>query len=162
MVSKRWQRSNLVITHLGLAVGATFPLYIFEQDIDSWRKILIVILGLSILIPFIRKLHHRYAKTFIRVYRCDYEQAAKVIQRLLNAQRLAFAKQTYEDRIVFVIRSGNMQLLVDDFVLNMPIDDHLKPEIATKLTLQPETDENADQMEHLRQIVDETFAKYGW
>ena len=162
MVSKRWQRINLNVAHVGLAFGTVLPLYIFEQDMAYSTKFMLIALGYAILIPSILQLHNRYANQFVRVYRCDYEQAARAIQRLLNTEHLAFAKQTYDERIVFQIHTGNMQLVVDDFMLNMPIDDHLTPEIATKLTLQPETTENAAQMHNLRLAIDAAFTKYGW
>ena len=162
MVSKRWQRVNLITAHIGLAIGVTLPLYILEQDIDNGSKLMFIALGYLILVPSILQLHRRYANKFVRVYRCDYEMAARAIQRLLNTQRLAFAKQTYQERVVFQIRSGEMQLHVDAFMLNMPIDDHLTPEVATKLTLHPETTDNADQMRSLRLEIDEAFANFGW
>jgi hypothetical protein len=120
------------------------------------------VLGYLILFPLFRWLHRRYATTFVKVYRCDYEVAARIVQRLLNAQRLPFAKRTLSEQIVFKIRTGNMQLAVTEFMLNMPLDDHLKAEVATKLTLRPETGDNAAQMQHLRAALDEAFAFQGW
>lgn len=162
MVSKRWQRTQRLIAHIGLALGAALPLYFFETDYANWLKLTIVALGYLILFPLILWLHRRYATTFVKIYPCDYEMAARIVQRMLNAQRLPFSKQSNIEQIVFQIRSGKMKLAVDAFMLNMPIDDHLTPQVATKLTLQPETADNVEQMQRLRSALDEAFAKLEW
>ena len=85
-----------------------------------------------------------------------------MVQRALNAERLPFTKRSGDEQIVFQIRPGKMQLVVDEFMLNMPLDEHLTPEVAAKLTLLPETSDNAAQMQRLRLLLDEAFAVQGW
>ncbi len=162
MVSKRWQRTQTFIIHLGLAVCVAYPLYLFELNYPNWLKLTTVALGYSILIPLFRWLHKRYARTFVKVFRCDFEVAARIVQRALNAERLPFTKRNGHEQIVFQIRTGDIQLVVDDYLLNLPVDHHLLPEVATKITLHPETAANAQQMQRLRLSLDEAFAVQGW
>ncbi|MGB1252778.1 MAG: hypothetical protein ACPG8W_19345 [Candidatus Promineifilaceae bacterium] len=162
MVSKRWQRTQTVIAHIGLALGAAMPLYLFELQYENWIKVVGMLLGYLILIPLFRWLHRKYAKTFVKVFRCDYEAAARVVQRALNADRLPFTKRSGDEQIVFQIRPGKMKLVIDAFTLNMPLDSHLIPEVAAKLTLEPETADNAEQMAALRLLLDKAFAVQGW
>ncbi len=162
MVSKHWQRTQTLIMHAGLAVGVAFPLSLFELDYPNWLKLAVVAFGYLLIIPTFHWLHRRYAKTFVKVFRCDFEVAARIVQRALNAQRLPFTKRNGGEQIVFQIRPGNIRLVVDEFMLNMPIDHHLTPEVAAKLTLHPETPDNAEQMRQLRLSLDEAFAVQGW
>ena len=162
MVSKRWQRTERLVAHGSLAAVAALPLFLFELPYDTAVKWALTLAGYLILIPLFRWLHRKYATTFVKVFRCDHEVATRIIQRALNAQRLPFTKLRGDDQYVFQIRPGKMQLTVDAYVLNLMIDDHLKPETATKLTLKPETTENAEQMGRLRQSLDEAFAVQGW
>lgn len=162
MVSKRWQRTQNLILHIALAILVGFPIFLFEFNYPNWVKVTITALGYLILIPFFRWLHRKYAKTFIKVFRCDFEVAARIVQRALNAERLPFTKRNNGDHVVFQIRPGKIELVVADFLLNMPIDDHLIPEVAAKITLHPETSENAMQMQKIRLSLDAVFAMQGW
>lgn len=151
-----------MILHTALAAGAALPLFLFEMELTNGMKLAITALGYMILIPLFRWLYRKYATTFVKVFRCDYEVAARVVQRALNAERLPFTKRSGDEQVIFQIRPGKMKLVVDAFMLNMPLDSHLTPEVATKLTLQPETAENAEQMQHLRLSLDKAFAVQGW
>lgn len=162
MVSKRWQRTQMFIAHLGLVLGASIPFFVLETTFSTAIKIGLIVLGYVILIPLIRYLHGRYANKFVKVFLCDYENAARIVQRALNAHRIPFTKRTGDNEIVFQIRTGKMQLEVAAFALNLMFDDNLNEQVAAMLTLQPETSENAKQMQRLRTSLDEAFAVQGW
>lgn len=83
--------------------------------------------------------------------------AGRIIQRALNANNIPFTKQSEKNQIVFKLRQGGIKLEVDEFPLNMMVDDHLKTKIATKLTLKPETADNAIQLRDLRASLDQAF-----
>ena len=90
-----------MILHTALAAGAALPLFLFEMELTNGMKIAITVLGYVILIPLFRWLYRKYATTFVKVFRCDYEAAARVVQRALNAERLPFTKRRGDDQIVF-------------------------------------------------------------
>ena len=162
MVSKRWQRSQTYIAHAALAVGAALPFGLLETELNGGIKLLGVVVGYLIVIPFFRWLHRRYATTFVKVFKCDYEVAGRIIQRTLNAQRLPFTKRTEDEQIVFRIRPSQIQLTIDPFSLNLMVDDYLDTEVATLLTLENETAENKSQMQALRSMLDDAFTVQGW
>lgn len=162
MNGRTWQRTQNLIAHVALILGAALPFYFFQVEIPTVQKIAIITIGYIILIPTIRYLHRKFAKTFVRVVNCEYDVAARVVQRTLNAQRMPFTKSNGDERIIFQIRSGNMQLAVDTFPLNMMYDDNLTTQIASKLTLQPLTMENQALMHTLRSELDQAFQHQGY
>lgn len=163
MTSNRWQRTQTIILHIALAFAVALPLFIFEMPLIIWAKCGIIFVGYAIIIPFFRWLHRKYAVTFIKVFKRDYLVSARIVQRTLNRNNLPFTKRTVvndqgDEEIVFDIRRGKMRLVVADFMLNLMVDDHLKPEIGTMLKLDRETNENAADMRRLRVLLDEAFA----
>ncbi len=162
MVSKRWQRTQSIVLHINLALGAALPFYLFETTLPSSQKILIIAIGYLVLIPCMRWLHRRFANTFIKVFQCEHDVAARIVQRSLNADRVPFTKRSGDEQVIFHIRQGDFHLSVDTFPLNLMVDSHLETKPATKLTLHPETAENAALMLKLRGNLDTAFAAQGW
>ncbi len=159
MVSKRWQRAHAIIAHAGLAAGAGMPIALLETGYAPSLKLLLIVGGYMLIVPLFTWLHRRYATTFIKVFPYDHKVAARIVQRALNDQRLPFTKRTVDDEnIVFHVRPGDMELVVETFLLNLMVDDHLLPEIASKLTLSTETSKNKTQMAQFRTMLDEAFA----
>ena len=162
MVSNRWQRTQTWILHATLVLVAALPLFLFELPLSNLEKVAYTLIGYAVIFPVARKLHRRYATKFLRVFRCEYATAARIIQRTLNANRMPFTRRSGDDQITFQIRTGQMQLVVSEFPLNMLLDEHLKTEVAALCTLQHETNENASQMQQLRTILDDAFAQQGF
>lgn len=160
MVSKQWQRSQTYIAHAGLVVVAAPPFAFLETSLTFTQIIGWTLVAYAILFPLIWLLHRRYASTFVKVFRCDYEMAARIVQRALNAERLMFSKRMGNDCVVFSIRP-NQTIAVDAFDLNMMVDSHIDEVIATKVTIEPETSENAEQLQRLRNAIDKAFAAQG-
>ena len=162
MVSKRWQRSQPFIVNLGLAVCIAFSLGLTYTPLNNPQKVVLLLIGNAVLLTSFVWMYRKYGTSFVKVFRCDYEVAARVVQRMLNAERLPFTKRQVDDQIVFELRMSNTLLVVKEFMLNMPMDNHLKPEIAALLTLRPKTQEHAPEMHQLFATLDEAFAVQGW
>lgn len=162
MVSKRWQRTQTYIAHSALAVCGGLPFFLFETNLEGWVKLTGIVVGYVIFIPLFRWLHRRYATSFVKVFKCDYEIAGRIVQRTLNAERIPFTKRTEAEQIVFMTRPSQIQLTIDPFALNLMVDHYLTTEEATLLTLKNETPENKSQMKAIRTMLDDAFAVQGW
>ena len=160
MVSKRWQRKQSFIAHVGLFLGFGLPMFLLEipLDVERWQKIAILFIGYAVLIPGIRWLHRRFAKQFVKVFELDYLDASWIVSRSLRAKNLPFVKRVSDDEVVFKIQPGKIKLVVSDFALNLMIDDHLTTKIATLFTLEPEKAGNFEQVKLIQQLLDDAFA----
>lgn len=157
MASKKWQRSQNTIAHIGLILFGVIPFSLLQTSYSSRIKFVVIGLAYLILIPLIRFLHRRLSNTFIKVVTCDFEMAGRIIQRSLNTANIPFTKQSDDAQIVFQFRQGTIKLEVDEFPLNMMYDSHLTTKIATKLTLHPETADNRELMHRIRTTLDTAF-----
>lgn len=134
------------------------PFGLFETTLVPAVKLFLVLASYAVIIPVVKYVHQRYAHTFVKVFHCEYDVAARIVQRTLNAHRVPFRKRTEDEEVIFDIRTGEMRLTVEFFPINMMLDSHIKAEPGAKLTLLPETSENADVMYNVRSWLDEAFA----
>lgn len=157
MTGKRWQKSQRTIAHIGLMLGLCLPLTFLQANLAAPYKLLLAAGALLATALLIRTLHRRYSNTFVKVFECEYDVAASITQRLLNSRLIHYTKQTFRSEVAFYLRKDNVSLIIESFPLNLPYDDHLKPKIATKITIRPETAENASLIQDLRQWLDEAI-----
>lgn len=159
MINTKWQRTQKALSLLGLFLGVGLPFFLLETNLESWQKVLVLLIGYALIFPVLYWLHKRYANSFVKVVRYDYATADRLIRRELRDQNLPFTRRYDHEQAIYEIRLGKMQLTVDEFMLNLPIDDRIAPEPATKLTLEPETAENAAYMAQLRTSIDLLFSR---
>lgn len=155
MFDKPWQRQNLPILYTRLAVAVAATRISLDFPFAWWEKLLIIV-GSYALVFFVGGyLHRKYANVFVKVFEAEYDVASRVVQRALNAQRIPFTKRTYNNQVDFFIRTGEFKLVVENFPLNLPVDEHIKPVIGSKITMSPVNRKNGVVAASLRDRLDE-------
>lgn len=158
MVSKRWQLQNKLILHVILAAVCLLTSLSFYLPISIWQQIALVAIVNPIIFFVGRAVHRRYAKNMVRVFEMEFEDASYVVQRALNKVRMPFSKRTNKDGIVsFHLRQADVDLVIEAFPLNLPVDSHIQTVEASKLTFTRVGPENRQLIATLRQSLDEAF-----
>ncbi len=157
MVSQRWQLQNKLIIHVTLAALVLVSSGSFYLPWSLPLRLVFILLADGAIFLTGRYLHRLYARHLVRVLVMEYDDASYIVQRALNNIKLPFRKQTANDQVRFQLRQGNMELVVESFPLNLPVDSHLATVPAARLTLSPVSPENLQLIAGLRQSVDEAI-----
>ena len=157
MVSKRWQFQNKLILNSTLAaccLATTGTLYLVPT---LWLRIAIIVAANMLFVLLGRFLHRRYAHDMVRVFVMEFEDATYIVQRALNNIRVPFNKRTKNGEISFQLRNRDVELRLEEFPLNLPVDSNLKTVDASKITLTNVSDENLQLITSLRNALDDAF-----
>ncbi len=156
MVSKRWQRTHFLIQHLLLVLVGVSWFLLLQLDLPSNQKIGLVAISLLLIIVSGRYLHRRYANSMVKVFELEYSESVWLIQRELKASYIPFVKNAKEEMVTLKIQGKNIVVTIEEFPINLMIDDHLTSNPGTKITMSP-INHDPSFIESLCSIVDKAF-----
>ncbi len=136
MNAKVWQKRHQFVQHASLAFAWGTPLYILQLDFFTpiTKGLLCVLFFIASIVGGI-VLTRRFAKSLVRVYSMDDEVALGVVRQALLRNYIPFQRYETAEQIRFHIRDSELTVIIQDYPLNLPIDDHIEPEIATKIEI---------------------------
>ncbi len=158
MISNRWQKRQTVVQHATLAALCAGVFYALELSIAPWLELLLIIGTVVGSLAAGRYLNRRFADTLIRVLKLEVDVTARLVQRALNSSYLPFSRQTGAEAVRFDIRGRGLTLVVEPYPLNLPVDDHIIPSMASKITLRGVRPDNARLGDDLCRAIDDAFS----
>lgn len=137
MISNKWKAANKWIQHGVLAsISLSFALWV-QLEVLPWQKVTFLVLSILLISAVSYYAHKRYVNIMVKVVRMDYGELAWLVQRELKTLYVPFIKKSRDEEVVLEIRSKGIAVKIESFLLNMPIDDHIKPVPAAKITVTP-------------------------
>ena len=157
MVSKRWQFQNKLILNGTLAACCLATTGTLALVPNLWLRIAIIVTANIVFFLLGRYLHRRYAHDMVRVFVMEYDDASHIVQRALNSVRIPFHKRTENGQISYELHNRGVELRLEEFPLNLPVDTNLQTVDASKITLTNVSEENRQLITSLRNALDEAF-----
>lgn len=158
MVSKRWQKHKLAVFNVGLAAITLVTVLILESDRVLWQRGLVLLVSYLVLGVVIHKLNAHYANSFVKVFVAEQDAVIIGVRETLSRQKMSFTTRFEPERVCFLIDRQRLSLLVEAFPLNLPVDSHLVPVPATKVTLTPAGGIDYEMVRQLRLELDRRFS----
>ena len=158
MVSKRWQRKQSFIQHAALFLFWGGILFWPQVGLPWLQKLLLILLTCTLSVVGGYLLNRRFAASLVRVFKFNDEVAIDIVQRALNANYIRFSRLSVSEEVHFIIRGEGLKLVIEDFPLNLPIDDHISTIPAAKIEIQGLNRQNNQMAEKLTEIIDDVVA----
>jgi hypothetical protein len=159
MIRKHWTRQNAIVNHLALALVWGSALYILQLPWLGWQKLAMIVcstIAITLLMGFIG----RYIKgQMVKVLAIDFETATRIVQYVLFKKRIPFSKDLGEKRARFEFRVDGLELIVEDYPLNLPLDLPHPTGSASKFTIKGSTGKTRDFIQTLCRVLDEGFQR---
>lgn len=156
MVSKRWQKKQTVIQHVGLAAIWGGTLFWLQLDLLTWEKITLVVITIGLTFLIGTFFSQRPINTLEKVFKVEEDAATSLVQRALNGCSVPFSRRSRDEGVYFIIRNQDLTLLVVPYPLNLPVDDHIRPIPAARIEISGVTAANQQTAEKMCRAIDET------